>query len=235
MLTVCSLSPVQWKAEVTVKAAKKTINLTIFHSLDGNLDSKSCLGILQYQKIPMPDINSSLVQVLLCCQLWDSCCPADGTKSSSRSIMLRHIKNSNNLGTNVVVQGKDKIWDRTGCIAEVLSNRQYCIPMFHSGREWLSTNTVSWWNTKHLHQSLSANPFCITLRTNTFSMCHTPMFNTTCDHRMWSPWCRTEITTNKHCTSHRSTWKNCLFLLIVMYSYQIPQPPLGPLSKSPQH
>ena len=37
-------------------------------------------------------------------------------------------------GTNVVVQGKHKKWDRTGCIVEVLPNRQYRICMFHSGR-----------------------------------------------------------------------------------------------------
>ena len=38
------------------------------------------------------------------------------------------------LGTNVVVQGKGKKWDRTGHIVEVLPNRQYCICIFDSGR-----------------------------------------------------------------------------------------------------
>ena len=38
------------------------------------------------------------------------------------------------LGINVAVQGKDKKWDRTGHIVEVLPNRQYRIRMYHSGR-----------------------------------------------------------------------------------------------------
>jgi hypothetical protein len=38
------------------------------------------------------------------------------------------------LGTNVVVQGENKKWERTGKIVEVLPFRQYRIRMFHSGR-----------------------------------------------------------------------------------------------------
>ena len=115
------------------------------------------MGILQYWNTPLPNINLSPAQVLLHCQLRDSI-PAHPAhyrshkewvltaeerekRLSKRNHILvqRHDAKAHELtpitvGTNVVVQGKDKKWDRTGRIVEVLPNRQYHIRMFHSGR-----------------------------------------------------------------------------------------------------
>ena len=39
------------------------------------------------------------------------------------------------VGTNVVLQKcPDRNWNRTGQIVELMSNRQYCIEMFHFGQ-----------------------------------------------------------------------------------------------------
>ena len=144
------------RAEVAVKTAKRIIHNNT--SPDGSLDNdKAARGILQYRNTPLPDINLSPAQVLLHRQLRDSI-PAHPAhyrphkewvltaeerekRLSKRNHILiqKHDAKANELtpitlGTNVVVQGKDKKWDRTGRIVEVLPNRQYHIHMFHSGR-----------------------------------------------------------------------------------------------------
>ena len=114
------------RAEVAVKAAKQITHNNI--SPDGSLDNnKAAWGIPQYQNTPLPDINLSLAQVLLHCQLRDSipAYPAhyyphkewvltaeEGEKClSNRSHILvqRHDAKAHELiplilGTNVVVQ-----------------------------------------------------------------------------------------------------------------------------------
>ena len=142
------------RAEVAVKAAKQIIHDII--SPDGSLDNnKAARGILQYRNTPFPDINLSPVQVLLHCQLRDGI-PAhpehyhphkewfltaeerEKCLSKWNHILVQkldakaHVLIPLTLGTNVVVQGKGKKWDRIGHIIKVLPNRQY--HMFHSGR-----------------------------------------------------------------------------------------------------
>ena len=142
--------------EVAVKTAKRIIHNNT--SPDGSLDNdKAARGILQYRNTPLPDINLSPAQVLLHRQLRDSI-PAhpahyhphkewvltaeerEKCLSKRNHILVQkhdakaHELTPITLGTNVVVQGKDKKWDRTGRIVEVLPNRQYRIRMFHSGR-----------------------------------------------------------------------------------------------------
>ena len=144
------------RAEVAVKIAKRIIHNN--KSPDGSLDNdKAAQGILQYRNTPLPDINLSPAQVLLHHQLgvqgglgcylyrphkeWVLTAEEREKRLSKRNHILvqkhdakTHELTPITLGTNVVVQGKDKKWDRTGCIVEVLPNRQYCIRMFHSGR-----------------------------------------------------------------------------------------------------
>ena len=59
------------RAELAVKVAKQIIHNNF--SPDGSLDNnKAAQGICQYWNISLLDINLSLVQVLLHCQLRDS-------------------------------------------------------------------------------------------------------------------------------------------------------------------
>ena len=144
------------RAEVAVKTAKRIIHNST--SPDGSLDNdKAARGILQYRNTPLPDINLSPAQVLLHRQLRDSIPAHPANYHPHKEWVLtaeereKHLSKHNHiliqkhdakaheltpitLGTNVVVQGKDKKWDRTGHIVEVLPNRQYRIRMFHSGR-----------------------------------------------------------------------------------------------------
>ena len=144
------------RVEVAVKAVKRIIHNNI--SPDSSLDyDKAARGILQYRNTPLLNINLSPAQVLLHRQLRDSI-PAHPAhyrphkewvltaeerekRLSKRNLILiqkhdakAHELTPLTLGTNVVVQGKDKKWDRTARIVEVLPNRQYHIRMFHSGR-----------------------------------------------------------------------------------------------------
>ena len=139
-----------------MKAAKRIIHNKV--SPDGSLDNdKAAWGILQYRNTPLPNINLSPAQVLLHHQLRDSIPAHPAHYRPHKEWVLtaeereKHLSKRNHilvqkhdakvheltpltLGTNVVVQGKDKKWDRTGRIVEVLPNRQYRIRMFHSGR-----------------------------------------------------------------------------------------------------
>ena len=132
------------RAEVAVKAAKRIIHNNC--SPDGglNTDKAARAGL-------------SPAQILLHRQLRDSI-PAHPAHYQShkewvltaeereKALSKRNhllIKNQNVkarefqpllLGTNVVVQGENKKWERTGRVVEVLPYRQYRVKMFHSGR-----------------------------------------------------------------------------------------------------
>ena len=155
-LSSVAFSQSNGRAEVAVKAAKRIIHNNI--SPDGSLDNdKAARGILQYRNTPLPDINLSPAKVLLHRQLRNGILAHPAHYCPHKEWVLtaeereKHLSKRNHilvqkhdakaheltpltLGTNVVVQRKDKKWDRTGRIVEVLPNRQYHIHMFHSGR-----------------------------------------------------------------------------------------------------
>ena len=141
-----------------MKAAKQVIYNNI--SPDGSLHNhQATQGILQYQNTLLPNINLSLAQVLLHCQLRNSIpahpahycpqkeCVLTAEEREKRLSKCNHILIQKHdakahelglipltLGTHVVVEVKDKKCDRTRCIVEVLLNKQYRIRMLHSGR-----------------------------------------------------------------------------------------------------
>ncbi len=129
------------RAELAVKAAKRIIHNNC--SADGSLNNdKAARAILQYRNTPLPDIDLSPAQILLHRQLRDSV-PAhpahykphkewvltaeDREKALSRRnhLLIQHHDSKARalcplpLGTNVVLQGDNRKWERTGKILEV--------------------------------------------------------------------------------------------------------------------
>ena len=114
---------------------------------DGGLNAdKAARAILQYRNTPLPDIELNPAQILLHHQLRDSV-PAHPAhyqphkewvltaEERERALSKRNhllVENHNAtartlrplvLGTNVVAQGENKKWERTGRIVEVLPHR----------------------------------------------------------------------------------------------------------------
>ena len=144
------------RAEAAVKSAKRIIHNNI--SVDGSLNNeRAAQAILQHRNTPLQDIGLSPAQILLHRQLRDSIPSHPSHYKLHKDWIItaeqreKALSNRNHLlvekynckarellpfgvGTNVVVQGPDKKWNRTGKIVETLPNRQYRIRMFHSGR-----------------------------------------------------------------------------------------------------
>ena len=145
--------------EVAIKSAKRMIYNNLFTDRSLNND-RAAPAIIQYRNTPLPDISLSPAQILLHCQLRDNL-PAHPShyplhkewiitaqqleKALSKHTHLMIEKNEstsqelqpfslNHNGTNVVIQDADKRWNRIGRVVEVLTNLQYRIRMFHSGR-----------------------------------------------------------------------------------------------------
>ena len=144
------------RAESAVKSAKRIIHNNI--SPDGSLNNnKAARAILQHRNTPLPGLNLSPAQILLHRQLRDSV-PAhpshyqvhkewvisaeDREKAFTKQNKLMVDKYNSHakslppftVGTDVILQGPNKKWDRAGKIVEVLPFRQYRVRMFSSGR-----------------------------------------------------------------------------------------------------
>ena len=168
------------RAEVAVKSAKRMIRDNL--SPDGGLNNnKVAQALLQYRNTPLPDIGLSPAQMLLHRQLRDSVpshpdhyqlhkdwvvtAEERENASSKRThlIVEQYNKKRTDLpplpvGTDVVIQGPNKKWDRSGRIVEALPFRQYRIRMFHSGRVLLR-------NRKYIRKCTAIFPQRITVDT----------------------------------------------------------------------
>lgn len=144
------------RAELAVKAAKRIVfgNTTANGSLDND---KAARAVLQYRNTPIQGIGLSPAQMLLHRNLRDELParpqyykphPEWVIAASHREKSLykrdakliegynRHAHTLPNLsiGDEVTLQNKNRRWDRTGKIIEVLDNRQYRIRVDGSGR-----------------------------------------------------------------------------------------------------
>ena len=146
------------RAESAVKSAKRMIRDNI--SSNGTIDTnKVAKAILQYRNTPLHDCNLSPAQILFHRQLRDSI-PSkpshyklhsdwltaakyreDEFQQRNQIIVEQYNMNRNakelpalEVGTHVIMQGKDKRWVKTGNIVERLPHRQYRIKLGGSGR-----------------------------------------------------------------------------------------------------
>ena len=124
----------------------------------GGLNNDNAVkAILQYRNTPLQDCGLSPAQILFHRHLRDSipCHPSQyklhsewvdaaedrELKYHQRNHILaeeynRHTRSLKPLseGTHVLIQGKDKRWNRQGEVVECLNNRQYRIRLLGSGR-----------------------------------------------------------------------------------------------------
>ena len=144
------------RAELGVKAAKRIIHNNV--ASDGSLNTDNAArALLAYRNTPLPDIHLSPAQILLHRNLRDGI-PVHPSHhkmhkswiisatqrerayaSRNRKIVERYNAHARELQpltvqTQVLVQSKNKRWDRKGTIVEVLPHRQYRIRMSPSGR-----------------------------------------------------------------------------------------------------
>ena len=142
-----------------VKTAKRILRDNI--STDGSLDNnKIVTAMLQYRNTPLPDIELSPAQILFHRQLKDSIpshsshyhlhkdwvVAADerelGFAKRNQVVESRYNQHTRalkklSIGTNVLIQGDTKKWDRQGMVVDKLENRQYRIKIHGSGRTTL--------------------------------------------------------------------------------------------------
>ena len=127
-------------------------------SADGSLNNNNFLAaILQYRNTPLPDINLSPAQILFHRQLCDTI-PTHRSQyqlhkewvvaanerekifsQSNKTTIDRYNQHTKPLkeltvGTNVLIQDKNKKWKRQGVIVECLPYRQYRVKVKGSGR-----------------------------------------------------------------------------------------------------
>ena len=144
------------RAEVGVKTMKRIIRDCTSSNGDLNND-KALSAILQYRNTPLPDIDLSPAQILFHRNLKDSI-PSHPSHyhlhkdwiisaekrelqfaERNKAIATRyneHTRSLNELstGTYVLIQGKNRKWNKQGEIVECLDNRQYRIKVKGSGR-----------------------------------------------------------------------------------------------------
>ena len=144
------------RAEVGVKSCKHFIRDNA--ARDGTLNTNSvATAILQYRNTPLPDCNLSPAQILLHRQLRDKIPShpshykphadwliaaeqrAESHQKRNQVIVDKHNLKARELlplpvGSEVIIQGKDKKWNRQGRIVETLPFRQYRIHLAGSGR-----------------------------------------------------------------------------------------------------
>ena len=144
------------RAEVGVKTMKRILRNNL--SADGSLNNNNFLAaILQYRNTPLPDINLSPAQILFHRQLFDTI-PTHRSQyqlhkewvvaanerekifsQSNKTTIDRYNQHTKPLkeltvGTNVLIQDKNKKWKRQGVIVECLPYRQYRVKVKGSGR-----------------------------------------------------------------------------------------------------
>ena len=144
------------RAEVGVKTMKRIIRDNTSSNGDLNND-KVLAAILQYKNTPLPDVDLSPAQILFHRNLKDSIPshPAHyhlhrdwvvsaeqreaqfarrnkvvATRYNAHTRLLRELS----VGTHVLIQSRNKKWNRLGVIVEKLDNRQYNIKVKGSGR-----------------------------------------------------------------------------------------------------
>ena len=144
------------RAELGVKAAKRIIHNNV--ASDGSLNTDAAArAILTYRNTPLPDIKMSPAQILLHRNLRDGIpvhpqhyrmhkswiIQASDRERAYAARNQRIVEKYNShtrelpqlsVGKHVVVQSKNKRWNRNGRIVQVLPHRQYRVRMYPSGR-----------------------------------------------------------------------------------------------------
>ena len=172
------------RAEAAVKSLKRLLKGNTERGAINN--DKIAKALLQHRNTPLRDIEKSPAELALGRSLRDSV-PMPLIRynvdpkwaqnlrkreinmcKKNKSIEQKHDEQSKNLtelkiGNEVYCQNtRNKLWDRSGIIVEVLPNRQYSIKLHGSGR-------ISLRNRCHLKKIINIKP-------------HTPILNNKIDH-----------------------------------------------------